>query len=107
MNKNNLNETRSFTFENNIFTGVGRYIDKEGTLYEGYFTNGNLEGRATKKMLNGCLYIGDFVNGIREGKGKEETKELVYEGQFSKDKKNGKGKLVYKLLNDSYDSLII
>ena len=91
------------TFENNIFTGVGRYIDKEGTLYEGYFTNGNLEGRATKKMLNGCLYIGDFVNGVREGKGKEETKELVYEGQFSKDKKNGKGKLIYKLLNDSYE----
>ena len=91
------------TFENNIFTGVGRYIDKEGTLYEGYFKNGKLDGRATKKMLNGSLYIGDFVNGVREGRGKEETNEHVYEGQFSKDNKNGKGKLIYKLLNDSYE----
>ena len=42
-------------------------------------------------MLNGFFYIGDFVFGIREGKGKEETKDHIYEGHFSNDKKNGKG----------------
>lgn len=91
------------TFERNIFTGVGRIIDKEGTLLEGYFLNGKLDGRGTKKMLNGFFYIGDFAFGVREGKGKEETKDHIYEGQFSNDKKNGKGKLIYKILNDSYE----
>lgn len=88
------------TFDNGNFTGVGRYIDSEGTLYEGYFTNGKLDGRATKKTLSGSLYIGDFVSGIREGQGKEETIDHIYEGKFSNDMKNGKGKVTYKTLND-------
>ena len=54
-------------------------------------------------MLNGSLYIGDFANGVREGQGKEETSDHIYEGYFSNDMKNGKGKVTYKTLNDSYE----
>jgi hypothetical protein len=47
-------------------------------------------------MLNGSIYIGDFIKGIKEGKGKEETNEQVYEGDYKNDKKDGFGKVYYK-----------
>ena len=90
-------------FRNNLFHGWGRLIDSDGTLYEGNFANGKINGKGIKKSLNGNLYIGDFVEGLREGKGKEETNEHVYEGEFKNDKKNGSGKLEYKLLKDTYE----
>ena len=33
----------------------------------------------------------------------EETNEHIYEGDFKYDKKNGNGKLTYKLLKDTYE----
>ena len=91
------------TFERGAFTGVGQMFNNKGVLFEGYFTKGKLDGRATKKSLNGCLYIGDFVNGVIEGNGKEECKEYLYEGQFAKNKKHGKGKIIYKQTGDIYE----
>ena len=88
---------------NNELSGWARMIDAEGTLYEGLFMNGKLNGKGIKKNLNGNIYIGDFIDHLREGKGKEETTEHIYEGEFKNDKKNGTGKLKYKILNDTYE----
>lgn len=87
----------------NYFTGWGRYIDSDGTIFEGNFQNGRLNGKGIKRSLNGNMYIGDFVESRREGKGREETNEHIYEGEFKNDKKNGTGKLSYKLLKDTYE----
>jgi hypothetical protein len=91
------------TFENNRFTGNGKYIDEEGNYYEGYFKNKKLEGKGIKRTIKGIIYNGDFIDGIKDGKGKEETLENVYEGEFKNNKKNGKGKLYYKILKDTYE----
>ena len=91
------------TFEKNKFNGIGKIINNEGTLFEGYFKDGKLDGRATEKMLNGSIYIGDFIKGIKDGKGKEETNEQLYEGDFKNDKKEGYGKVYYKKLKDTYE----
>jgi hypothetical protein len=90
-------------WKNNIFNGWGRFIDYDGTLIECNFINGKANGKGMKKTLNGLLYIGDFIDNLKDGYGKEETNEHIYEGEFKKDKKNGNGKLIYKLLNDVYE----
>ena len=95
------------TFEKNNFTGIGKLIDEDGNYYEGYFKNKKIDGRGVKKTLNGITYIGDFILGKKEGRGKEETSELIYEGEFKNDKKNGKGRLFYKNLKDTYEGAFI
>ena len=85
------------------FTGWGRFIDYDGTLIESNFINGKANGKGMKKNINNCIYIGDLINNLKDGYGKEETNEHIYEGEFKNDKKNGNGKLIYKLLNDIYE----
>ncbi len=95
------------TFEKNKFTGIGKLIDEEGTYLEGYFKDKKIDGRGIKKTLNDTIYIGDFTLGLKEGRGKEETSEHIYEGEFKNDKKNGNGKLYYKNLKDTYTGAFI
>ena len=90
------------TFEKNNFTGIGKLIDEEGTYLEGYFKEKKIDGRGIKKTLNDTTYIGDFTLGLKDGRGKEETSEHIYEGEFKNDKRNGNGKLYYKNLKDTY-----
>ena len=90
------------TFEKNKFTGIGKLIDEEGTYLEGYFKEKKIDGRGIKRTLNDTIYIGDFTLGLKDGRGKEETSEHIYEGEFKNDKKNGNGKLYYKNLKDTY-----
>ena len=91
------------SFEKNKFTGIGKLIDEEGNYYEGYFKDKKLDGKGIKKTLNGITFNCEFSNGIKEGKGREETSENIYEGEYKNDKKNGKGKLTYKNLKDFYE----
>jgi hypothetical protein len=95
------------SFEKNKFTGIGKLIDEEGTYLEGYFKDKKIDGRGIKKTLNDTIYIGDFTLGLKEGRGKEETSEHIYEGEFKNDKKNGNGKLYYKNLKDTYTGAFI
>ncbi len=90
-------------FVNNSFTGKGFLIDNEGEFKKGNFEDGLLEGKGIQKLLNGCSFEGNFVRGIKNGFGKEESDEFIYEGEYKNDKKNGKGKLFFKNLNDSYE----
>lgn len=90
-------------WNNGILDGWGRITDSEGTILEGYFINGKINGKGIKKTLDGLVYIGEFFQGIREGTGNEETKYTLYEGQFHKDLKHGKGKLLFKELKEKYE----
>ena len=85
------------TWINNEFKGWNRYIDFNGILYLGYFNNNELNGKGIKFQIEkNKLYKGDFINNIKEGYGIEESEGTKYEGEFSKDKKNGKGKILFK-----------
>ena len=88
---------------NNKFEGWNYYIDINGTLYIGFFINGKLNGKGEKYSLNNEIYMGDFINNLPDGKGKEFNNIYVYEGQFKKGKKEGKGKITYKNNGDWYE----
>lgn len=91
-------------FINNKILGYGRLIDNEGSIYEGFFLPELLiHGFGLKIKLNKNKYIGFFNKGKKEGFGKEETPEHTYEGDFFKDRKSGKGRIMYKFKNDSYN----
>lgn len=78
-------------WQSNHFVGYNRYIDEEGTLYQGYFTNWYLNDTGIKRTLDGSHYSGNFVNSIKEGKGKEVTQDTIYQGEFHNDQYHGTG----------------
>ena len=43
--------------------GKGKYIWKEGEIYEGEYRNGIKEGYGIFKWNNGKFYKGSFING--------------------------------------------
>ena len=110
---NDLNGRGILTLENgtkyngnfikNEFTGKGNLINKEGEYFKGNFENGIINGNGIHKLLNGCTYEGNFIKGIKNGFGKEDNDEITYEGEYKNDQKNGKGKIYFKLLHDSYE----
>jgi hypothetical protein len=83
--------------------GWGRVTDGSGQFYEGYFINGKINGKGKKKNLEGSSYIGEFFLGMKEGFGKEENKKIIYEGEFHKNLKCGKGACFFKLLEENYE----
>ena len=120
--------TQDKKYEGNFFlgklTGLGRYINEEGTCFEGIFDNNNIVSKATVITINKqnkrveyfgdvldfkkngkgeeiCKdeykYVGDFSNDMKHGFGKLEFFESgeIYEGQFDKDEINGKGKYIW------------
>ena len=87
---------------NNKENGWGDLIDKNGNILQGLFKDGKLNGKGFKFYSNGNFYEGDFVESYKHGKGTEETHEHVYKGTFMNDKKNLKGTLTYKSMNDTY-----
>ena len=84
------------TYYNDEFNGWNTYIDKEGILYVGLFNKLGLNGKGLRynKEIN-HIYKGDFLNGLRHGIGKDYRNNSKYEGDFRKDKKCGKGKIVF------------
>ena len=83
--------------------GWGRVTNEDGQFFEGYFINGKINGKGIRKNLDGYTYNGEFFLGMKEGHGKEENNKIVYEGEFHKDLKCGKGILIFKFLEDKYE----
>ena len=108
--------------------GFGEKIYKNGTKEKGYWKEGSLFGWCmkidTKKNIfigrfyenkgpNGLgekftlrkkvLYKGEFLDGEKSGKGEEESSEGKFVGNFYHDKKNGKGKMIFKNSGDIYE----
>ena len=94
----------------------GKYTDQNGTIFEGEFQNGILNGKGkiiqlkqnknksrSRDILNQITYNGDIKNFKKEGFGEEICQDYVYEGQFHKDKKHGKGKIKYIQSGDKYE----
>ena len=99
---------------NNKFTCWGKFIDVDGTIFIGKyifnfffllgkFENGKLNGFGEKTTLSKSTYVGEFQNNLKHGFGVDENPEHIYEGEFRLDKKEGKGKLIYKSNQDVYE----
>ena len=85
------------TYYNNDFIGWNHFINNEGILFVGLFNKFGLNGKGLRynKEIN-HIYKGDFLNNLRHGTGKDYRKNAKYEGEFKKDKKCGKGKIIFE-----------
>ena len=79
-------------FENDKFSGFGKYNWGNKRYYEGEWKEGKMNGKGKLTFLDGSYYEGEFLNGKKNGQGKyvwEENK--FYIGGWKDDKQNGKG----------------
>ena len=104
--------TQGQKYEGNFFRGkligLGRYINAEGTCFEGIFEDNKLVSKATiitknenKKRVE---YFGEVKDFKKNGKGKEICEdEYIYIGDFINDLKHGFGKLEYYENGEIYE----
>ncbi len=95
-------------FNKGKLIGIGRYINKDGTCYEGIFKNNKLVSKAKiiKNNENGqkVIYFGETINFKKNGKGEETCEgEYRYVGDFENDLKNGNGRLEYLDYGEIYE----
>lgn len=69
----------------------------------GEFKNNKLCGQGSKTTKDGTVSVGMFEDGLRNGLGTENSKLTFYEGEFNNDKKHGKGKMIFKSLEEIYE----
>lgn len=83
-------------FYNDEFNGWNTLVEENGTLYVGLFINNSLNGKGLRYTVEkDHIYKGDFSGGLREGYGVDQRDTSKYTGEFKKDKKNGKGEIVF------------
>lgn len=100
---------------NGKLNGFGKYRDENGTLYEGIFEQGVLNGigkiimikeivnKEKGKTINKIVYKGNINNFKKEGYGTEICDEYIYEGNFHNNRKKGNGKIQFLISGDSYE----
>ncbi|XP_078094647.1 MORN repeat-containing protein 1-like [Mustelus asterias] len=108
-------------WENGRKHGIGKFLMKDGSYYEGEFVKGEIEGNGVRywassgneycgqfrqgeihgygvmKYHDGARYEGEFHYGTRAGHGALiDNAGQVYRGSFHNNKKQGEGELFYK-----------
>ena len=84
-------------------SGRGVLVEASGAVYDGQFKNNEKNGEGTytlkDKTYKGTFQDGHFhgYGGINYGNGD------VYQGNFVKDKREGRGRLQFASLNDVYE----
>ena len=115
-------------FENGLFNGYGKLIEKNGTIHQGFYKEGKYNGFGKIKFNNGAYYLGYFIKGKKNGFGiyyfenkdfyigewKDDNRDgfglyfqkekNIYYGEFSNNFKNGLG-IFYFNCPKIYDSL--
>jgi len=85
-------------FTDGEITGEGRrYWPHTNSIYEGTFDQGELCGRGQMTYGNGSLYEGQWMDNKREGEGVlQDICGNVYKGSFYQNKRHGDGVQTYK-----------
>jgi hypothetical protein len=66
----------------------------DGTVYDGEFKKGTMDGKGRMTFSDGMFYEGDLIAGKPHGKGRTVgTDGIIYEGDFKQGKRHGKGKV--------------
>jgi hypothetical protein len=71
--------------------GIGTYRWADGNKYEGEFKNNSYHGYGIFYYLNDQYYAGQWVNNEKCGYGEYITKDKIFFGYYSNDKRNGIG----------------
>jgi len=83
--------------------GRGVYTDVYGSIFDGVWKNGKLNGKGTCVWMSGNRYVGNWENGKRTGQGIYKwVKGAKYQGGFKEGKRSGLGTLTYA--NGAVDS---
>jgi len=78
-------------YNNGKKNGVGTYIWSDGNRYEGEFLDNNFHGYGIYYYNNKKLFLGHWVNNEKTGFGEFISKNKVFMGFYSNDKRNGFG----------------
>ncbi|XP_019906974.2 MORN repeat-containing protein 1 isoform X2 [Esox lucius] len=78
--------------------GTGsRFWAKTGDFYSGQFSAGELHGCGVLQKSNGERYEGEFSHGLRDGQGFLLDKDgQTYKGSFHQNKRHGEGQMTYR-----------
>ena len=87
---------------NDSFDLFGRKIDLDGTISEGFFKKGKLNGKGIQQTLI-SYYEGNFKDDLKSGFGQLTTDNEQYVGNFIENMKNGSGKLTFLLTDNIYE----
>eukprot|EP00040_Diaphanoeca_grandis_P044535 m.12648 g.12648 ORF g.12648 m.12648 type:complete len:655 (+) comp9392_c0_seq1:326-2290(+) len=88
-------------FDSGLMHGKGRLCWPDGTTYEGTFVDNTITGQGRFVWSDGSTYEGEVDHGLRNGEGVFEGAidaadfKMVYEGTWSKGKREGQGSLHY------------
>lgn len=82
-----------------------RWTDDDGTEYTGNQKNGKIEGEGTAVYTNGEKYTGEFKAGLRDGEGtlSSASEEIVYDGAWKDNVKEGYGVEYFPDVNGRYE----
>ena len=77
--------------------GQGKYVWKDGTIYEGDIVRNELTGHGTFLWPDGSSYLGEVKAGLRDGKGVYLNNKggYKYEGEWKEGLRDGEGTLTY------------
>ena len=70
--------------------------NKDGTIYDGYFKEGQYHGKGNMKYPDGTKYVGEWKDGMRHGKGTmfDSTTGESKSGKWKDDKPYGRQVIV-------------
>ena len=84
-------------FHHGVMNGKGRLIKSNGNMYICNFKNNKMDGFGEFIGYHGIKYTGEWKNNQLNGKGHEYHPDgSVYDGHFINDKKEGKGIFLWK-----------
>ena len=68
----------------------------DGSIYEGYWEQGNKNGQGRHVYENGDIYVGEYNDGKRSGRGRMYyiAKQEIYDGEWSNDRRQGEGTIL-------------
>lgn len=76
--------------------GIGRGVTSRGEVYQGQFSFDQMEGQGYFQWPDGSMYDGEWRSGKKNGKGKFFwTNGQIYEGEFKDNECNGNGLVYY------------
>eukprot|EP01016_Furgasonia_blochmanni_P055592 TRINITY_DN9333_c0_g1_i9.p1 TRINITY_DN9333_c0_g1~~TRINITY_DN9333_c0_g1_i9.p1 ORF type:complete len:331 (+),score=41.13 TRINITY_DN9333_c0_g1_i9:65-1057(+) len=82
---------------NNTPHGKGKYMYKDGSMYNGEWSYGKRSGYGREEWVDVGVYEGYFLNGRKNGEGTLTlTNGITYEGEFKNDDFHGQGKMTWE-----------
>ncbi|KAM3130628.1 hypothetical protein pb186bvf_017325, partial [Paramecium bursaria] len=84
-------------FSNNQANGKGRMIYADGDFYIGQWVDDMCQGIGTYTHNDGTVYVGDWFRDMQHGRGSETFKDgSSYQGDYERGKKQGQGIIKFK-----------